>query len=112
MCEYHETKCESNTWEEEVLSGSLELVARKDFTLDNGLLPCYRVFRIYLSKQDVPTKCAGLRALAGLFVSQPRLMLVLEQDDLIDELMSDTADHSLQLASLQCWRRILLVRFQ
>jgi hypothetical protein len=68
------------------------------------------MFRRYLARGDSATKCASLRALMGLFVSQPRLMLLLEQDRLLATVLSEKDDLNLCLTALQSLRRILLVR--
>ena len=84
-------------------------VEPKELTWANMTIACYSLFSTYLQKKDAPTKCSALRALGGIFVSLPRLMLELEQIGLIDDVMSDSSPVTLQLESLQCWRSILEV---
>lgn len=112
VCEYRGVKVDAVEWEDEVIHDDSELVSPEELVSDNLLVACYRLFRRYLEKEDTQTRCASLRALAGLFVSQPRLMLLLEQDNLIETVMAEEADQGLRLTALQCWRRILLVRMQ
>lgn len=75
----------------------------------NLLLACYTLFTKFLDKKDASTKCVALRALGGIFASQPRLMLQLEQLGLIGKVISDGQPISLQLEALQVWRTILVV---
>jgi len=67
-----------------------------------------RLFTDYLSKNDTQTKCAALRGLCGIFISNPREMLQMDQSGLISQVMAADAPMSLQLESLACWRDILL----
>lgn len=71
---------------------------------------CYSLFVYYLQQDDVGTKCAALRAMTGIFISRPRVMLMLEQDGTIEDIMSPQSPTDLQLESLRCWKEILLVR--
>jgi hypothetical protein len=96
-------------WGEETGSEEVVLVAPQDLAWSNILLACYRLFSSFLRKDDSPTKCTALRALGGIFVSQPRLMLQLDREGLIEELMSEEAGVALQLESLKCWCNILEV---
>jgi cohesin loading factor subunit SCC2 len=78
-------------------------------SLSNVMYACYCVFAYYLQQADVDTRCAALRALSGIFMARPRVLLMLEQDGTIGELMSHDSPTDLQLESLRCWRDILLV---
>jgi hypothetical protein len=110
VCEYRGVKFDSVEWGDEVGGEEHEVIVPEELASTNLLVPCYRMFRLYLSRGDSATKCASLRALAGLFVSQPRLMLLLEQDRLLDTVLAEQDDVSLCLTALQSLRRILLVR--
>lgn len=88
---------------------SLEQVAPANLTLENLIPACFALFQSFLQNKDVPTKCHALRGLAGIFVSQPRLMLHLEQGGIIKQVMSTKAHVSVQLEALEAWKDILLV---
>jgi len=110
ICQYHNTGVDSAAWESELdRDDNQEPPAPSEFSWKNILLACYRLFSIYLMKDEVQTQCAALRALGCMFVAQPRLMLALEQAGLIEAVMSEEAHINLQLVSLQCWRKILMV---
>ena len=80
----------------------------EEITLAELIQSCYRVFSIYLLKEDCDTKCSALRALGGIFVARPRVLLAMEQSGSISELMSDTSLPEIQLQALRSWQEILL----
>lgn len=69
---------------------------------------CFSIFLKYLNKDDEATKCLALRAMTGVFISRPRVVLAAEQMGIIAEVMSEKAPASVQLETLRCWRDILL----
>jgi cohesin loading factor subunit SCC2 len=69
---------------------------------------CFSIFLKYLSKDDEATKCLALRAMTGVFISRPRVVLCAEQMGIINEVMSDDAAASVQIEALKSWRDILL----
>ena len=71
---------------------------------------CFAMFLEYLKKDDQATKCLALRAMNGVFISRPRVVLAAEQLGIISSVMSEESDPTLQCESLRCWRDILLVR--
>lgn len=79
-----------------------------EISLAELIQSCYRVFSIYLRKEDCDTKCSALRALSGIFVACPRVLLAMEQSGSISELMSDTSSPEIQLQALRSWQEILL----
>ena len=109
ICQHYEPGIDSSSWGDEVDSKDEGVLPADQLDLSNVVFLSYRIISKFLDKVDPPTQCAALRALGGIFVSQPRLLLELEQVGLIDKVMSSDADVSLQVESLQCWRTILLV---
>jgi len=81
----------------------------QELSTTSVMYACYSLFVYYLQQDDVDTKCAALRALSSVFMSRPRVMLLLEQDGTIEDIMSTDSAISLQIESLQCWKEILLV---
>lgn len=76
----------------------------------DDMVQCFYVlFEAYLAKTDVDTKCAALKALGGIFVSIPKVLLLMEQSGLVAELMSNKSDDELQVQALKCWKEILVV---
>jgi cohesin loading factor subunit SCC2 len=69
---------------------------------------CFALFRIYLEQEDESTKCLALRAMNGVFISRPRVVLAAEQLGIITSVMSEAAPPSVQVETLRCWRDILL----
>lgn len=67
----------------------------------------YKLLEEYLDKEDITTKCNALRAMGGIFLSHPRIMLALEQQGTLKELMSDLSHPDLQLETLKCFQAIL-----
>ncbi len=68
---------------------------------------CFALFQKYLGKVDAGTRCKAIRAMAGIFSGNPRILLDFQQKGVLEEVMSDQAHPSLQLESLQCLREIL-----
>jgi hypothetical protein len=81
----------------------------KSLTWQNFTSSCYQVFLKYLGKCDADTKSKALLAMGGIFVSQPRLLLNLEKEGLIEAVMAEDSPPLLQRESLVCWRKILIV---
>ncbi|KAL9191509.1 hypothetical protein ACHAXT_001215 [Thalassiosira profunda] len=69
---------------------------------------CFALFREYLDKEDESTKCLALRAMNGVFISRPRVVLAAEQLGIIGEAIAADSPPSVQIESLRCWRDILL----
>ena len=86
---------------------SEELSPPSSLAWSNLTMACYQVISDYLQKKDSDTKCAALRALGCIFLSEPRLLFALEQVGLVDEIMSPKASLPLQLEALECWKKIL-----
>ena len=68
----------------------------------------FALFRSYLAKKDESTKVLALRAMNGVFISRPRVVLAAEQLGILSSVISDDAPTSVQIESLKCWRDILL----
>ena len=68
----------------------------------------FALFKEYLDKDDESTKCLALRAMNGVFISRPRVVLAAEQLGIITSVISESAPSSVQIESLRCWRDILL----
>jgi hypothetical protein len=105
FCRNHEVSDEEE-WPE--MEG-VDDVDAKELTASTVMYACYSLFVYYLRQDDVDTKCAALRALSGVFMARPRVMLMNEQDGTIEEIMSSDSSTTLQLESLRCWKEILLV---
>jgi len=69
---------------------------------------CFALFREYLENDDEQTKCLALRAMNGVFISRPRVVLAAAQLGIISSVISEAAPPSVQIESLRCWRDILL----
>lgn len=69
---------------------------------------CFALFQLYLKQEDESTKCLALRAMNGVFISRPRVVLAAEQLGIISSVISESAPPSVQIESLRCWRDILL----
>jgi cohesin loading factor subunit SCC2 len=69
---------------------------------------CFALFKEYLEQEDEPTKCLALRAMNGVFISRPRVVLAAEQLGIFTSVVSDVSPSSVQIESLRCWRDILL----
>ena len=68
----------------------------------------FALFLEYLHKEDESTKCLALRAMNGVFISRPRVVLVAEQLGIITSVIGNEAPPSVQIESLRCWRDILI----
>lgn len=69
---------------------------------------CFALFKEYLEQDDEPTKCLALRAMNGVFISRPRVVLAAEQFGIFTSVVSEQSPSSVQIESLRCWRDILL----
>lgn len=110
VCKYRDESVESSTWDCAINSETANLIDPRKITWSNLIIGCFTLFSEYLKKEDSPTKCTALRAMGGIFVTQPRLLLQLDQEGLIGNLMADSSGVPLQLESMQCWYNILEVR--
>lgn len=109
LCRNHAVnEGEADSWIEELKDNMAVEVIPIEVMPVKLIESCYRVFSAFLAKVDVETKCSALRALAGIFVSRPRVLLAMEQSGAIAELMSDNSMPELQLQALRSWREILL----
>lgn len=104
FCRNHEV--DEEEWPELEDTEDIDVEA---LSMSNVMYACYCVFAYCLQQADIDTKCAALRALSGIFMGRPRVLLMLEQDGTIGEIMSQDSPADLQLESLRCWRDILLV---
>lgn len=86
-----------------------KLISPKNLNWSNISIACYRIFAKFLSKSDSATKCKAMEAFGGLFLAQPRLVLHLDKIGLVSDVMSEKAVLPLQLESLDCWKKILVV---
>jgi hypothetical protein len=103
--------CQSDPeWGEEEEMLDVAPVSPEDLSWSNVSRGCFTMFMEFLQKPDIATKCAALRALTGIFIARPRILLMLEQDGTIKEIMSSESPADLQLEALRCWKDILLVR--
>jgi hypothetical protein len=112
ICRYHEissAEVDADMEEEDDEEGKL---SGEELTWSNLIDLSKHMFTKYLEKNDPETKCAALRALCGVFLAQPREMLLMDQSGLLTEVMSPTSPLSVQMESLRCWRDVLLVRLQ
>jgi cohesin loading factor subunit SCC2 len=108
LCEFRESSVDLSIWKDEMVDEvDAFLVSEGSLSWGNFTTSCYSLFRSYLSKRDVPTKCRAVAALKGIFVSHPHFLLKLDHVGLFDEIMSDSAGELLQLEALECWRNIL-----
>lgn len=104
FCRHH--KVEEEDWPGE--NDTRDEIPTDKLSLSNVMYACYFLFEYYLQQSDVSTKCAALRALSGIFVSRPRVMLMLEEQGAIEEIVSRDSPVQLQLEALRCWRDLLL----
>lgn len=103
FCRNHEV--EDEDWDLD----NVDDVGGQQLSPSNVMNACFSVVVFYLQQDDVDTKCAALRALTGIFMSRPRVMMALEQDGTIEDIMSPSSATNLQLESLRCWKELLLV---
>lgn len=91
ICQFQMSDLATSSWDAELARINAELVEPEHLDWSNMLLACYRMFDYFLQKTDSQTKCTALRALGCIFVSQPRLVLYLHEEGMIEELMSADA---------------------
>lgn len=89
--------------------GIISDVSKLEFSQNSLSNACFAIFLEYLRKEDEATKVLALRAMNGIFISRPRVVLAAEQMGIISATLSDDASAGVQLESLKCWRDILLV---
>mmetsp|Transcript_29228 Transcript_29228/g.60734 ORF Transcript_29228/g.60734 Transcript_29228/m.60734 type:complete len:1733 (-) Transcript_29228:882-6080(-) len=88
--------------------GIISDVSKLEFAKNSLSNACFAIFMEYLQKEDEATKVLALRAMNGIFISRPRVVLAAEQMGIISATLSDDASAGVQLESLKCWRDILL----
>jgi len=106
ICRFHEK--EEKDDDSDFMKGIFDLVEPHCLTWENIPMASYALFDVYIRKVDTSTKCKALRAMSGIFLARPRVMLIVQQHGLLEETMSDTAPPELQLEALQCWQEILV----
>ncbi len=84
-------------------------VSKLEFAKNSLSNACFAIFMEYLRNEDEATRVLALRAMNGIFISRPRVVLAAEQMGIISAILSDNASPGVQLESLRCWRDILLV---
>jgi len=102
--------CRYNSREEDYIPDDFEefeAVDTSQLTWKNLPSSSFALFQIYLNMAEVTMKCKALRAMASIFATHPRIMLVFEESGALSEIMAEQADPILQLESLKCWREIL-----
>ena len=97
-------------WVERHLAGLDEPDIPKAISWDVLIEASYGLFSAFLAKRDVETKCSALKALTGIFVSRPRILLLAERNGTIADLMVDTVHPEIKIQALRCWKEILVVR--
>ena len=74
----------------------------------NLIQECYNMFKLYFGKNDLPTKCASLKALGSVFMAGPHLMIDLEQEGFIKGVLAADANTNIKIEALSSWRDILI----
>mmetsp|Transcript_23952 Transcript_23952/g.35409 ORF Transcript_23952/g.35409 Transcript_23952/m.35409 type:complete len:897 (+) Transcript_23952:3532-6222(+) len=106
VCRYHEGDKKGAS--DHVDPTALVVISPSKLSWSNLSDACYAMFRVFIEKKDVGTKCKALRAMCGAFIARPRLMLAVEHTGVLSDVMSDKAHPDLILESLKCWCDILL----
>jgi len=88
----------------------LSIVPPHCLTWHNLSTASYAVFEYFLTKTDIGilTRSMAVRAMTGVFLSSPRILLAAEQQGVLTDIMSDASDPDVQIAALCCWQDILL----
>jgi len=109
ICRFYECEGEVDDYNLDPSVFSVETDTTK-LELANNVLSnaAFALFLEYLNKEDASTKCLALRAMNGVFISRPRVVLVAEQLGIITSVIGKDAPPSVQVESLRCWRDILL----
>lgn len=108
ICRYSEGDAGDELWLEERLNDP-SLPIPSTITWDHLLECCYGLFMAFLGNEDIETKCGALKALGGVFISRPRILLLMEQAGMVAELMAEKSHQDLQIQALKCWKEILMV---
>jgi cohesin loading factor subunit SCC2 len=111
LCKSHAVENDDTAWMERSLDEET-LILPTEVTWDIMVEICYKIFLTYLAKSDVETKCSAMKALGGIFISRPRVLLAMQQAGTIDNIMAPGSEPELQLQALRCWREILLAEEQ
>ena len=106
ICKSHAVENEDTTWMDEGPENTLTVP--EDVTWQTMAEACYKIFVTYLATSDVETKCTSMKALGGIFISRPRVLLAMQQSGAIEAIMAPGSEPELQLYALRCWREILL----
>lgn len=107
ICRFYECK---GTADDHTLDSSAFVIETDvaKLQLANLSNAAFALFLQYLSKEDESTKCLALRAMNGVFISRPRVLLVAEQMGIITNVIEEETPPSVQIESLRCWRDILI----
>jgi hypothetical protein len=85
ICQFHGNSFGTVDWDAEIRNATndFDLPPASELEWSVASISCYRIFSRYLMKKDHPTKCKAFSAYCGLFLTAPRLLLKLEQIQLI-----------------------------
>jgi cohesin loading factor subunit SCC2 len=109
ICQYHARSFDTATDAIDVEDENEESLTSSDqLTWKNISRACFEIFTAYFDKPDPDTKRVALRALGGIFMAEPRLMLELEQEGFLKVVLDPNADGQLQLEAMESWRNILI----
>jgi len=107
LCKSHKLENEDTEWLNQAIEDNSSCMPR-EITWDTMVEVCYHVFTFYLKNSDAEIKSSALKAMTGIFISRPRVLLGMQKAGIIESIMSPDSDPKLQLQALYCWREILL----
>lgn len=107
LCKSHKVEDEDIEWLDRAIEEkSCDLP--KEITWNTMVKVCYYVFTYYLKNSDAEIKSSALKAMTGIFISRPRVLLGMQKAGIVESIMSPDSEPKLQLQALYCWREILL----
>jgi cohesin loading factor subunit SCC2 len=104
ICRYHYSESQDTL---EDFDEMLFAIDPSGLTFSNLPYSSYAILEEYLEKDDISTKCHALRAMTGIFSSNPRMLFALEDQGALSLLMSDKSPSELQLETIKCFQIIL-----
>jgi len=105
ICRHYYSSKDGNPIED--IEGKLVIIDPSEINWSNLSYSSYAILEEYLDQNHMTIKCNALRALGGIFLSHPRVMLALEQQGILKELISEASHPDLQLETLKCFQAIL-----
>ena len=104
ICRYHKSVSALPTTNEL----SIDISVTSELQWANLLTTSYAIFEYFAQNADIKTRCHALRAITGVCIAEPRLLIHAEQRGLFTSILSAESETKLLTEALRCWEDMLI----